>query len=114
MLIIAASALIITGAGGGTFLLLKQFAPFKTTDPAATSEDITSSLKKAQDLFAKGDFAGAKAEYQSILDTYKAQNNESGVADMEMQLRVVEATAKAPQAPRNTDKGKVTVGSQPE
>lgn len=116
ILIIAASILIVVGAGGGTILLLKHYAPVKMSDGTTTETKTidVASLKKAEDLYAKGDYSSAKAEYQDILETYKAQNNEAGVKDIEMQLKVLDAAAKAPAAPQNTDKGRVTAGSQPE
>ena len=116
ILIVVASILIITSAAGGTILLLKQYAPVKTED-MASSESVkneVSPVKKAEDLFAKGDYAGAKTQYQSVLETYKAQHNEAGAKDIEMQLRIIDATAKAPQAPQNTDRNRVVVGSKPE
>lgn len=114
VLIIVASILVVGSGAGGTILLLKHYDPIKTTDTTSeTIQDDSLSLKKAEDLFAKGDYAGAKTQYQSVLDTYKSQKNEAGVKDIEMQLKVLDATAQAPPAPQNTDKGRITVGSAP-
>lgn len=113
--IILAAILVVGSGAGGTILLLRQFAPVRTTDTTneATQLDSTS-LKKAEDLFAKGDYAGAKTQYQGVLETYKSQKNEAGVKDVEMQLKVLDATAKTEKAPQNTDKSRITVGSKPE
>jgi hypothetical protein len=113
--IILAAILVIASGAGGTILLLRQFAPARMTDTVSeTTQPDSSSLKKAEDLFAKGDYAGAKTQYQGVLETYKSQKNEAGVKDIEMQLKVLDATANAEQAPQNTDKGRITVGSKPE
>lgn len=117
VLIVVASTLIVVGAASGTILLLKRYAPAKTSDDIAiqtpTSADMTP-LKKAENLFAKGDYTGAKTQYQSILETYKSQNNETGIKDVEMQLQIIDATANAKQAPQNTDRNRVTAGSKSE
>lgn len=114
-LIIAASILVIAGIAGGTVLLLKHFTPVKITNaPNNTAQTDDAPIKKAEELFAKGDYTGAKAQYQSILDTYKNQKNEAGVKDIEVQLQIVEAATKAPQEPQNTDRNRVIMGPKPE
>lgn len=113
-LIIVASILVVGSGAGGTILLLKHYAPIKTTNTnSETIQDDSSSLKKAEDLFAKGDYIGAKTQYQSVLETYKSQDNQAGVKDIEMQLKVIDATTQAEKAPQNTDKNRVIVGSDP-
>jgi hypothetical protein len=114
ILLITGSLLIVAGAAAGTIFLLKQYGPDKANSGDETSSDNLSPLKKAEDLFAKGDYDGARTQYQSILEDYKAQKNEAGAADIEMQLRVIDATAAAPKEPQNTNRGKVTVGSTPQ
>lgn len=115
VLIIVASILAIAGGAGGTILLLRQFAPDRMTNTAKTATpDERPSLKKAEDLFAKGDYTGAKTQYQGVLETYKSKNDQASVKDIEIQLQIVDATAKAEKAPQNTDKGKVSVGSKAE
>lgn len=115
ILLIAGSLLIVAGAAFGTIFLLKQYGPDKVANTAdETTTSGTSSLKKAEALFSKGDYAGAKTQYQSILQDYKAQKNETAAADIEMQLKVIDATAQAEKAPQNTDRNRVIVGSKPE
>lgn len=116
ILIVVSSILIVVGAAGGTILLLKRYAPVKMSDDIA-SKPITSDispLKKAEALFAKGDYEGAKTQYQSILESYKSQNNEAGMKDIEMQIKIIDATAQTKQAPQNTDRTRVTAGSKPQ
>jgi hypothetical protein len=112
VLIVIASILIVGVSAAGAIVLLKNFGPHKQASTSAESTEKTSvsPLKKAENLFAEGDYAGAKAQYQTILETYKAENNQAGVADIEMQLKVIDATAQAQQTPQNTDKNRVTVG----
>jgi hypothetical protein len=115
ILLIAGSLLIVAGAAFGTIFLLKQYGPDKVSNTTEeTTANGTSSLKKAEALFSKGDYAGAKTQYQSILQDYKAQKNETAAADIEMQLKVIDATAQAEKAPQNTDRNRVIVGSKPE
>lgn len=114
-LVIAGSILVIAGIAGGTILLLKHFTPVKMSGPventAPTATD-SSPQKKAEELFAKGDFAAAKTEYERALETYKSQKNEAAAKDIEMQLQVLEATSKAQQEPQNTNKTRIVMGSQ--
>ena len=113
LLLITGAILIVAGAATGTILLLKQFGPARVSESTSeTATDTTSPLKKAEELFAKGDYAGAKVQYQSILDTYRTQKNEAGAKDIEMQLKVIDATASAETAPQNTDRTRVSAGSQ--
>lgn len=115
ILLIIASVLVVGGAAAGTIVLLKQFGPARITDSVSEpTADTSLPLEKAEDLFAKGDYAGAKTQYQSVLDTYKSQNNDAGVKDVEMQLKIIDATASAQQAPQNTDRNRIQAGPQPE
>ncbi len=113
LLIAATSVLVVAGAAGGTILILKQYAPVKTTntDSSEVTQSTTASLKKAEELFAKGDYVAAKSQYQNLLDTYKSQDNESAAKDIEMQIKVIDATAQAEKAPQNTDRTRVVAGS---
>lgn len=114
VLIIIVSILVVAGGAGGTLLLLRQFAPVRTIDTTSENAQTDSTpIKKAEDLFAKGDYAGAKTQYQAALETYKSQDNQAKVADIEMQLKVIDATAKSEKLPQNTDRSRVTVGSKP-
>lgn len=112
-LIIAGSILVIAGIAGATLLLLKHFTPVKmteTTNNTAKSDSDISPQKKAEELFAKGDFAGAKTEYEHALEGYRSQKNETAAKDVEMQLQILEATSKAPQEPENKDQQRIVVG----
>lgn len=111
ILIIAASLLVVGGIAAGTMLTLKHFTPVKMTSNSSEAS-VSSPLEKANELFAKGDYTGAKSAYENIRQTYKAQNNEAGVKDMDAQLQILEATAKAPKDPVNTDKGRIIMGGQ--
>lgn len=111
ILIIAASLLVVGGIAAGTMLTLKHFTPVKMTNNSSEAS-VSSPLEKANELFAKGDYTGAKSAYENIRQTYKAQNNEAGVKDMDAQLQILEATAKAPKDPVNTDKGRIIMGGQ--
>lgn len=113
ILLVAVSILVVAGAAGGAILLLRHFAPVKEPAISQPAADDRSALMKAQDLFAKGDYAGAKTQYQSVLETYRAQKNEVAAKDVEMMIKAVDATAKAPAVPQNTNKNRVTVGSAP-
>lgn len=112
ILIIAASLLVIGGIAAGTILTLRHFTPVKMTENSPESPSVRSPLEKANELFAKGDYTGAKSAYENIRQTYQTQNNEAGVKDMEAQLQILEATAKSPKDPVNTDKGRVIMGGQ--
>lgn len=113
VLLIAASVVVIAGAAIGTVLLLKHYGPFKQANTSETASDTRSPLQKAEDLYEKGDYAGAKTQYQSILNDYKSQKNEAAAKDIEMQIKVIDATASAPKAPQNTDRTRVTAGTAP-
>jgi hypothetical protein len=114
-LIIAGSVLVMAGIAGTTILLLKHFTPVKmteTTNNTAQSTLDNSPQQKAEALFAKGDFAGAKTEYERALDKYKAEKNDAAAKDVEMQLQILESTSKAQQEPQNTNKTRIVMGSQ--
>jgi flagellar basal body-associated protein FliL len=112
LLIIIASIIIVIASAAGAITLLKHFAPEKLTGRSVetTEQPAVSPLKKAEDLFAKGHYSGAKAQYQTVLETYKSENNQAGIADVKMQLQIIEKAAAATPAPQNTDKGKVSAG----
>lgn len=111
ILIIAASLLVVGGIAAGTILTLKHFTPVKMTGDSPESS-VRSPLEEANQLFAKGDYTGAKSAYENIRQTYKAQNNEAGVKDMDAQLQILDATAKSQKDPVNTDKGRIIMGGQ--
>lgn len=110
--IVIASILIVGASAAGAITLLKHFAPSRqasqTTETTKTAA--VSPTKKAEELFAKGDYSGAKTEYQNALETYKSANNQAGIADVQMQLQIIDATTKAAPAPQNTDKTRVIAG----
>ena len=111
ILIIAGSLLAIGGIAAGTILTLKHFTPVKMTSTSSETS-VSSPLEKANELFAKGDYAGAKSAYENIRQTYEAQNNEAGVKDMDTQLQILDATAKSQKDPVNTDKNSYIMGGQ--
>lgn len=113
-LIIAASVLLVGGIAFGTILMLKQFTPINLTKNTSDQASTKSPVDRAGELLAKGDYDGAKSAYESILKTYKAQGNEAGVQDMEAQLQAVEALAQSTKDPENTNKSRISTGSQPQ
>jgi hypothetical protein len=110
--IVIASILIVGVSAAGAIVLLKNFAPNRQASHSADTAEKTavSPTKKAEELFAKGDYSGAKVQYQNALETYKAENNQAGIADVQMQLQIIDTTSKAAPAPQNTDKGRVIAG----
>lgn len=114
VLIITGSILVIAGIAAGTILALKHFTPIKMTQDSSETKTDLSPIEKADALFAKGDYTGAKSAYQNILQTYQAQNNEAGAKDIELQLQIIDATAKSQKDPQNTDEGRVVIGSKPQ
>lgn len=111
-LIIIGSLVAIAGIGLVTIHFMKQFTPVKITESTTQVQAEKTPQQRADELLAKGDFEGAKAQYEIALKEYESSKNAAGVQDVKMQLQIVEATAKAEPLPQNTDRNRVVMGSQ--
>lgn len=114
-LIIAGSLIAVAGMALATIYLMKQFTPVKMSESTSQTPVATKTpQQKADELFAKGDYEGAKTQYEIALKEYESSNNATAAQDVKMQLQIVEATAKAEPLPQNTDRNRVVMGSQPQ
>lgn len=116
ILIVAGSLLIVAGIAAGTAFMMKQFTPVKIGGESASNRQSSQTpQQKAEELLKKGDYAGAKAQYELALKEYKSSNNATAANDVEIQLQIIEATTtKAEKAPQNTDRNRVIMGPKPQ
>lgn len=103
------SVIAVAAVAAGTIVFLKN-NPFSGGANTAKTDSTSSPTQKAEELMAKGDLAGAKTQYESVLATYKAQKNETGVKDIEVQLQIIDATSKASKDPERNGSAKITSG----
>lgn len=113
-LITIGSILIVAGIAAGTAFMMKQFTPVKIDEKSAANQQEVAKTpqQKADELFEKGEYTAAKTQYEIALKEYESRNNAAAAGDVKMQLQIIEATtAKSEQAPQNTDRSKIKVGS---
>ena len=113
LIVAGVSILLIAAIAAGTFYALKYVGRAdKSASVAETAPAEETSQQKADKLFVSGDLSAAKTAYEKALSEFQAANNESAAADVKMQLELIDNMTKTPEAPQNTDHGRVTVGAK--
>lgn len=114
IIIALTSVLLVAIMAAGTYFALNQVAKLGTTKESAkesTDNSPDAIRKKAQDLMIKNDLPAAKEAYTTALAGYEAEKDQAAVADIKMQLQMIDTAMSAPKEPQNTDRGRVTIGN---